>query len=140
MRPTTKAAFSRSQAYYRAMNALMIRNESGLIVPMRFADSQEIIWRNVAPVLDVGGKLWYIVLKGRQVYSTTFFTNLVFLRTLERPNTNSLIIAQDLDTSGEIFGKSRTFYDHLPLPKFHPGKVKELTFPLDGGASHLKVL
>jgi len=122
------------------MEGLMIRNEQGLIVPMKFSDSQNIIWKFVAPKLDVHERLWFIVLKSRQVYATTFFENLTFTRTVEKPNTNSLIIAQDLDSAGSIFNMAKRFYDYLPLPKLKPGKVKELLFPLEGGQSMFKVV
>lgn len=118
----------------------MIRNERGLIVPMKFSDSQNIIWRRVAPRLDAHDKLWFIVLKSRQVYATTFFEALTFVRTIERPNTNSLIIAQDLDSSTAIFTMAKRFYDYLPLPKVKPSKSKELIFPVSGGPSVFKVV
>lgn len=131
----------RSARYRRAMESLKIRNESGLIVPMKFSDSQNILWRHVAPALDnPKGKLWFIVLKGRQVYATTFFQNLAFIRTLEYGNTNSLIIAQDLDSAGEIFNKAKMFYEYLPLPKLKPSKSKEIEFTLPDGRSYFRVV
>ncbi len=131
---------SRSSAFERGMQGLIIRNESGLMVPMGFSDSQKHMWKYVAPQLDSHGRLWYIVLKGRQVYATTFFQALTFLLTIERANVQSLIIAQDLDSATDIFAKAKTFYDHLPLPKMKPSKVKELQFELPGGVSRFKVV
>ena len=118
----------------------MIRDEHGRIVPMKFSDSQNIMWRYVAPQLDNNERLWFIVLKSRQAYITTFFENLTFVRTIERPNTNSLVIAQDLDSAGSIFGMAKRFYDHLPLPKLKPSKTKEILFPLPGGTSAFRVV
>lgn len=132
---------TRSQSYRRAMESLMIRNEAGRIVPLRFSDSQEILWRYVAPQLDdPQGRCWFIVLKGRQVYATTFFEALTFIKTVEKPNSNSLIIAQDLDSAGEIFNMAKRFYDYIPLPKLKPSKVKELIFPFDAGQSKFRVV
>lgn len=122
------------------MQGLMIRNESGLMVPMTFSDSQRLLWNYVAPQLDSHGRLWFIVLKSRQVYATTFFQALTFARTIESPNTNSLVIAQDLDSATDIFNKAKTFYDYLPLPKLKPSKIKELLFELRGGTSRFKVV
>jgi hypothetical protein len=138
--PTSPAVATRSARYRRAMEALRIRSKSGRIIPMRFRPSQEILWRTIAPDLDAGRKLWYIVLKGRQVYASTFFQALTFIRTLESPGTNSLVIAQDLDTSGDLFGKSKLFYDYLPLPKMRPSKIKELEFPFPDGTSRYRVI
>lgn len=133
-------ATARSARYRRAMEGLHIRTKSGRIAPMRFRPSQEIAWQTVAPDLDAHGKMWYIVLKGRQVYMSTFFQALTFIRTLEQPGTNSLVIAQDLDTSHDLFGKSKMFYDYLPLPKIKAPKIKELDFPFPGGASRYRVI
>ena len=122
------------------MEGMIIRDEHGRLVPMKFSDSQKIIWKYVAPQLDTNDKLWFIVLKSRQVYATTFFENLTFVRTIEYPNTNSLIIAQDLDSAGNIFGMAKRFYDHLPLPKLKPSKMKEIVFELPGGTSNFRVV
>lgn len=118
----------------------MIRDEMGRIVPLRLSDSQKILWRYVAPKLDARERLWFICLKGRQVYATTFFEALIFLRTVERPNTHSLVIAQDLDSTTAIFDMVKRFYDYLPLPKLAPSKMKELVLPLPGGPSRFKVV
>lgn len=117
----------------------MIRDESAHVAPMRFSPSQEIFWEYMAPCLDTGERMWAIVLKARQVYSTTFFTNLVFTRTSEKPNTHSLIIAHELPSAVDIFDKAKRFYEHLPLPKMKPSKVKEIEFAFPQGSSYLKV-
>src|SRR5207245_4277896 len=122
------------------MEGLIIRSESSSLIPMKFSDSQNIMWKYVAPRLDAHERLWFIVLKARQTYATTFFMNLTFTRTLENPNTNSLIIAQDLDSATSIFDMAKRYYDHLPLPKMRPGKVKELVFHLGEGMSRFKVV
>lgn len=134
-KPTT-----RSERYRRAMEGMTIRNEEGNLVPMKFSPSQNIIWQYVKPQLDNRDLLWFIVLKARQIYATTFFENLTFIRTLEKPNTNSLIIAQDLDSASAIFEMAKRFYDNLPLPPLKPPKVKEIDFPFPGGSSKFKVV
>jgi hypothetical protein len=122
------------------MQGLFIRDERSRIVPLRFSDSQKILWRPIAPRLDNHDPLWFIVLKGRQVYASTFFEALVFTRTLEHANTHSLVIAQDLDSTTAIFETAKRFYDYLPLPKLTPSKMKELVLPLPGGVSRFKVI
>ena len=122
------------------MESMTIRDEGGRLIPMRFSESQELLWQHAAPRLAINDKLWFIVLKGRQVYSTTFFENLVFTRTIEKPNTNSLIIAHDLDSSTDIFGMAKRFHDHLPLPKLRPSKAKVIDFPFAEGPSRFQVV
>ena len=131
---------SRSARYRRVIEGLHIRDEYGRIKQLKFSESQEILWKHTSPRLDSGAKMWFIVLKGRQVYATTYFESLIFTRTMEHPGTHSLILAQDIDSSGEIFSMAKRFYDFLPMPKMKPSKVKELEFPFPGGTSKFKVV
>jgi hypothetical protein len=107
---------------------------------MKFSQSQEILWSHVAPKLDRHEKLWFVVLKSRQVYSSTFFAALTFVRTLEKPGTSSLVLAHDLFTSHDIFDKVKTFEAHLPLPKLRSPRQNELIFPFPGGVSRYRVI
>jgi hypothetical protein len=138
--PQAGVGTTRSARFKRAMQGLMIRDKRGRVVPMRFRPSQDILWNAIAPQLNNGGKLWFIVLKGRQVYASTFFQALTFIRTLEQPGTHSLVIAQDLDTTHNLFEMAKRFYDHLPLPHILPPKVHALDFPFPGGASRYRVI
>lgn len=131
---------TRSQRYLRTMESLTIRNEKGQLTPLKLVPSQKIIWNFVAPRLDKAERLWFIVLKGRQIYATTFFEALTFLRTIERPNTNSLIIAQDYDSASGIFTMAKRFYENLKLPKMKPAKVREIIFPFPAGPSQFRVI
>jgi len=99
-----------------------------------------MLWHYIAPQLDTNGKLWFIVLKSRQIGSTTLFCGLTFLRSIEKPLTNSLIIGNDLFTASDIFGITRRFWEHLPLPKLRDPRVKELDFPFPEGQSRLRVV
>lgn len=122
------------------MEGLIIRNKHSLLQPMTFLPSQEILWSFIGPDLDARKKLWYIVLKGRQVSCTTFFVALAFIRTMEQALTNSLIIGQELYTAAEIFGIAKRFYQHLPLPKMKEPRIKEIDFPFPEGASKFRVV
>src|SRR2546422_11641513 len=98
------------------MEGLIIRSESSSLIPMKFSDSQNIMWKYVAPRLDAHERVWFIVLKARQTYATTFFMNLTFSRTLENPNTNSVMIAQVLHSATSIFEMSKRYCNQLLLP------------------------
>lgn len=121
------------------MESLIIRDKDGKLLPLSFMPSQEILWHSIAPKLNEREKLWFIVLKSRQVGATTLFCALNFLRTLEKPLTNSLIIANELGVAGDIFGMIRRFWDHMPLPHLKEPKVSEIEFPFPAGASRLRV-
>ncbi len=137
--PDASAPTSRSARYRRVMEAMIIADEAGRLVPMRFTPSQELLWKAVAPRLDAHERLWFVVLKGRQVYATTFFTALAFVRTMERANTSSVIIAQEIYSAADIFRRARRFYEHLPLPRLRPSRVSEIEFQLPDGSSWLSV-
>lgn len=122
------------------MEALRIRNEYGQIVPMRFSDSQEILWRYIAPRLDANEALRFIILKGRQTYTSTFFEALTFVMTISTPGTNSLVLAQDLDTSHALFDMAKLFLKYLPMPTLREAKVKELIFPFPTARSVFRVV
>src|SRR5258708_38927458 len=94
----------------------------------------------MAPNLDRHEKIWAITLRARQIYSSTFIQALTFVRTLEQPGTHSLVLAHDLFTSHDLFEKSKTFYDHLPLPKIRAPRANELTFPFPNGVSRYRVI
>lgn len=136
----TKVGTARSDRYRRTMEGLFIRSESGTVTPMRFSQSQEILWEHVAPKLDARDKLWFVVLKARQIYSSTFFCALSFVRTLEQPGTHSLVLAHDLFTSHDLFDKVKTFNDYLPLPKIRAPRMNELIFPFPSGTSRYRVI
>lgn len=130
----------RSARFRRAMEGLVIRDKAGVLKPLSFMPSQEILWHYIAPQLDTRGKLWFIVLKSRQIGATTLFCALTFLRSIEKPLTNSLIIANELHSAADIFGITRRFWEHLPLPKLRDPRVKELDFPFPEGSSRLRVV
>lgn len=122
------------------MEALIIRDERGRLSPMKFSDSQELLWTHIAPKLDRHEKIWMIVLKARQTYASTFTQALTFIRTLEQSGTNSLVLAQDLHTSHQLFAMAKRFYDNLPLPQIKPPRVTELEFPMKDGTSIYRVV
>lgn len=124
----------------RVMESLRIRNESGQVVPMRFSDSQRMLWQFLAPVLNSHGLMRFIILKGRQTYTSTFFEALTFVMTIINPGTNSLVLAQDLDTSHALFAMAKLFLKHLPMPALRQPKVKELIFPFPSAQSVFRVI
>lgn len=131
---------SKSERFRKVMESLRIRNEYGLIVPMKFSDSQEILWKYIAPKIDLGEMLRFIVLKSRQIYASTFFEALIFVKTISKPGTESLVLAQDLDSSGSLFNMAKLFLKYLPMPVLRQPKVKELTFPFPSAKSTFQVI
>ncbi len=70
-----------------------------------------------------------IILKARKVGISTYKCAEYFHDTLFRPNTNSTVIAHNLDTTIELFGKVRLFVERLPdflRPKLKRNREREI--------------
>jgi len=70
-----------------------------------------------------------IILKARKVGISTYKCAEFFHETLFRPNTNSTVIAHNLDTTIEVFGKIKLFIEHLPdflRPKLKRNREREI--------------
>lgn len=65
---------------------------------------------------EINANLWYnnIILKARQIGSTTFHTILLFDACLFNSNVTAGIIAHSLDAAQKIFRKIKYAYEHLP--------------------------
>ena len=57
---------------------------------------------------------WDMILKARQLGFTTLFCALFFGDCLVRPNTTSVIVAHDIDSSEKTFHKVQLFWERLP--------------------------
>jgi hypothetical protein len=57
---------------------------------------------------------WDVILKGRQLGFTSIIDGCFFADTVLRPNTTSVIVAHDLDSSEKIFGTVTGFWERLP--------------------------
>lgn len=55
-----------------------------------------------------------IVLKGRQLGMSTLILALMFMDTVNHPNTSSVVVAHDADSTIELFSKIQVFYENLP--------------------------
>jgi len=72
-----------------------------------------------------------IILKARKLGMTTYKCAEFFHDTIFRPNTNTTIIAHNLDTTIEIFEKVKFFYENLPdflRPKLKRNNQRALIF------------
>lgn len=72
-----------------------------------------------------------ILLKARQFGFSTLIAALFFCDTINNPNTRTVVLAHDLDTSKLLFNMVQTFYDCLPPHKKRPTEYsnrRELVF------------
>lgn len=79
-----------------------------------FFDSQEILYEEYSKLEAAYGKVRAIVLKARQMGSTTFNCAYFFAKTIFTEHTNSIIVGQDEDQSSYIMGMYESALDFLP--------------------------
>ena len=85
---------------------LWIRTKDRRVVPFVFNAAQIDYWEHRT--------LRDIILKPRQLGCTTLICGLFFADTLLRPNTTSVIVAHDTDSSEKIFRIVQLFWERLP--------------------------
>lgn len=91
-----------------------IKNKDGLVVPFVLNKPQLVIWQTLKQLLDAGKPIRVVILKARQYGISTFTQAFLLWLTVTRQGQNCLIIGQNLDMTGELFGKIETMYDLMP--------------------------
>ena len=115
-----------SDEYWRLNNLYKIKDKYGKAIPFRLNRVQQFLYRN----------LWFliIILKARQLGSTTFIQIFIFDRCFFNANTNAGVIAHTLEDAEAFFkDKIKFAYDNLPeeLKRANSARsdnARELTF------------
>jgi intein/homing endonuclease len=105
-----------------ALEQLRIKGASpGQVLPLDLSVKpvQTMIWAKVREQLKSQGYVRGRVLKGRQQGSSTCTQGIMYWKASTTPNFDSLLMAQDGDTTGRIFAIARHYYDHVE-PSFKP--------------------
>jgi hypothetical protein len=122
-------ALSDFEAY--AANFLYIKTKDARLVNLRFNNAQKLLWSKIKAQMEQNKPVRLVALKGRQLGCSTFVVGFHFWRTVTQPNTHSLIVAHDLESTQGIFSIALTMYESLP-PEVRPmrrrSNKKELLF------------
>jgi hypothetical protein len=117
----TKESRRETTGYQITFADLKIRTKDKRIVPfvpnevqIRYLDELCPRWRE--GLYDVAG-LRELILKGRQEGFTTLIQAIYFCITLNEPNTQTVVLAHDLDSTETIFQMIKRFYEYLPPEK-----------------------
>lgn len=124
---TRLAAALRYETYKRdfsryAQEQLKIKGAGpGQILPLDLGVKpvQKMIWAKVQEQLKTQGFVRGRILKGRQQGSSTCTQGIMFWKASTTPNFDTLLMAQDADTTGRIFAIARHYYDNVE-PTFKP--------------------
>ena len=85
---------------------LFLRSKDQRVVPFHFRPVQAHFWAQRTG--------WDMILKARQMGFTSLICALFFADTVLRPNTVSVMVAHDADSSEKIFGIVNLFWERLP--------------------------
>ncbi|MDA3931706.1 MAG: hypothetical protein PF513_03125 [Tenericutes bacterium] len=95
-------------------NMLKIVDKAGHLIPFKLNDEQLQMLDHIEFCLNNDVPIRMIVLKARQIGSTTFFSAIGFWFAVMNLNTKYGIVAHRLDSASSIFEKCKIFYNNLP--------------------------
>ena len=94
--------------YYFANTYLKILDKNSKFIPLKFNTVQ------IKLLLEIEKNPWQLVLKARQLGSSTLVAALFFWKTLFTPNERTLVVAHTSSGVSNIFRIYQNFYDNLP--------------------------
>jgi hypothetical protein len=112
-------------------NALWIRTKDQRIVPLELNKAQRLLLDAVNAQLGRRGFCRLIILKGRQMGSSTFVEAFLYWWVSQRKAQRALVVAHDAPASATIFGMTKRFHDNCPeirKPTTRYSSRKELAF------------
>ena len=116
---------------YFAKHFLKIKDEDGNIVPFELNSAQQYLHDKLEKQRLETGKIRALILKGRQMGSSTYFEGRYYHKVSLRPGKSVFILAHEADSSRKIFTMARRFYDKVPdamKPRLKASNAKELIF------------
>jgi hypothetical protein len=98
---------------------LYIKTKDQQVIPLKLNDAQKLIYKKIQEARSNKKPIRIIILKARQEGVSTLCEALIFERTGRWPNTSSLIVAHEPESTESIFAMSKLFYDMLE-PTYKP--------------------
>ena len=110
---------------------LKIRTKAGKLALLALNPPQKKLYAAIRAQAEEGRPIRVLILKARQMGFSTVTAGLIFHRTAVRELVKSLVVAHQADSTANLFGMYRRFYEELPEP-IRPMKkasnAQELTF------------
>ena len=110
---------------------LRIRDKKSRILSLRFNPAQNELYEIIREEHGGGNPVRIVLLKGRQMGFSTLIEALFFADSATTANANTLIMAHDEDSTGNLFEMNKLFYDELPeaiKPMRRASNARELIF------------
>lgn len=122
---------------YYASKCLKIRTKAGEIQPFVINDGQRIIHETLEQQKAKTGKVRALILKARQIGSSTYCAGRFYWQTTHRRGVRTMILAHEEKASANIFELTNRYHQYAPdliKPKTGASNAKELHFAdLDSG-------
>lgn len=115
---------------------LSITTKSQQRIAFELNTYQRKLWSDIHDDIKNGRPVRYVILKARQLGISTFCAGYLYWRSATEPYTNSMIVAHDLDSTQNIFGMCKRFYDFCPervRPMRKYSNAKEINFQSPDG-------
>ena len=97
-------------------NFLKIRDKSGKIVPLKLNPPQQRLYSTIREQWKARKPVRIIILKARQMGFSTLTEAIIFWYTVTSEQSESLIVAHQEESTGNLFRMSKRFLDELPGP------------------------
>ncbi len=101
------------------------------LVPLKFKPAQERLYEIIKGEHDAGRPVRLLILKGRQLGTSTEVEALFFADTVTRENVYTIIVAHEEQATSHLFEMNKIFYDNLPdalKPMRKASNAQELVF------------
>ena len=110
---------------------LWILDKKKHLVPLKFNPAQERLYEIIKEEHDAGRPVRLVILKGRQLGTSTQVEGLYFADTVTRENVYTIIIAHEEQATSHLFEMNKVFFDNLPdalKPMRRASNAQELVF------------
>ena len=112
-------------------NALIIRTKDGKLMPLKMKPAQDLLYDVIREEHRLCKPIRIVVLKARQLGTSTGTEGMMFQDAATRPLVQTLIVAHRDDSTANLFRMNKLFYDCLPRelrPMKKASNAKELVF------------
>jgi len=99
---------------YFARHCLKITDKSGVVLPFEFNRAQRTIHERIEKQKRETGRVRVVILKGRQLGSSTYIQGRLFHQTLFKSNLSAYVLAHQVESTIKIFGMTQRFRRNLP--------------------------
>ena len=121
---------------YYMESCLWIRTMEQELIRLKLNYPQQVVYDRLMEQRRQGKPIRAVILKARREGVSTLIEGLIFHRTATHPNVNSIVIADDEESTMVLFRMSQLYYDKLPesiKPTTKYSRRDELYFADDAG-------